>query len=196
MITRRLSGKPFAVSWCMAFVLLEICPFSCRQFSWPPIFLGKSLSARKTSLLHPCTMSQLTREVLTKCLSGELNCHDDDILELLSSYKCFKLPSKDNIKVLLTELAHQEIIQKPTYVAQCWYPIMSALKSDPHFCSVKSIKELFLDLSPDAKRVLKVLHPEVKSESEQQRFEFLKNAVHQGIVTNDGDCLAKLICTK
>ena len=73
------------------------------------------------------------REVLTKCLSGELHCQDDDLLELLSSFKCFKLPTKDNIKVLLVELAHQEIIQKPRYVAQCWAPIISTLKSHPNF---------------------------------------------------------------
>ena len=107
------------------------------------------------------------REVLTKCLSGDLDCQDDDLLELLSSYKCFKLPNKDNIKVLLMELAHQEIIQKPRYVAQCWSPIITSLKSDPHFCSVKSIKELFMDLSPNAKKVIKALQPKANNESEK-----------------------------
>ena len=26
--------------------------FACHQFSWPPVFMGKSLSARKTSFFH------------------------------------------------------------------------------------------------------------------------------------------------
>ena len=34
--------------------------------------------------------------------------------------------------------------------------------------------ELFLDLSPNAKKVIKALLPEVKSKSEKQSFEFLK----------------------
>lgn len=71
------------------------------------------------------------------------------------------------------ELAHQEIIQKPRYVAQCWPPIINSLKSDLHFCSVKSIKELFLDLSPNAK----ALQPKTNNESEKQSFEFLKQFI-------------------
>ena len=38
-------------------------------------------------------------------------------------------------------------------------------------------KELFLDLSPNAKKVIKALHPEVKSKSEKQSFEFLKQFI-------------------
>ena len=149
---------------------IPICLASC-------IFGEESISKEDllTSFMYYVTADD--REVLTKCLSGDFDCQDDDLLELLSSYKCFKLPSKDNIKVLLMELAHQEIIQKPRYVAQCWSPIISALKSDPPFCSVKSIKELFLDLSPNAKKVIKALHPGVKSESEKQSFEFLKQFI-------------------
>ena len=128
-----------------------------------------------TSFLYYVTTDN--REVLTKCLSGDLDCQDDDLLELLSSYKCFKLPNKDNIKVLLTELAHQEIIQKQRYVAQCWSPVIISLKSDLHFCSVKSIKELFWDLSPSAKKVIKALELKANNESEKQIFEILKQFI-------------------
>ena len=117
------------------------------------------------------------REVLTKCLLGELDCQDDDVIELLSSYKCFKLPTKDNIKALLVELAHQEIIPKPRYVAHCWAPIISALKTHPNFCNVQSINELFLGMKPNAKKVIKALHPEIRNESEQQSFDFLKKFI-------------------
>ena len=117
------------------------------------------------------------RDVLSNCLSDEFDCQDDDLLQLLSSYKCFKLPTKDNIKVLLVELAHQEIIQKARYVAQCWAPIISNLKTHPQFFSVKSIKELFLDMNPNAKKVIRALHPEMNNESEKQSFEFLKQFI-------------------
>ena len=148
-----------------------------------PVFLASCIYGEEsiskedllTSFMYYVTADD--REVLTKCLSGDLDCQDDDLLELLSSYKCFKLPNKDNIKVLLMELAHQEIIQKPRYVAQCWSPIIMSLKSDPHFCSVNSIKELFLDLNPNAKKVIKALQPKANSESEKQSFEFLKQFI-------------------
>lgn len=148
-----------------------------------PVFLASCIYGEEsidkedllTSFMYYVTADD--REVLTKCLSGDLDCQDDDLLELLSSYKCFKLPSKDNIKVLLMELAHQEIIQKPRYVAQCWAPIISALKSDPHFGSIKSINELFLDLNPNSKKVIKALNPKLNNESEKQSFEFLKQFI-------------------
>ena len=39
--------------------------------------------------------------------------NDDDVLELLSSYKCFRLPSKEAMPNIIFELAHQELIQIP-----------------------------------------------------------------------------------
>ena len=44
---------------CMAIALLDMYQFAYHQFSWPPVFMGKSLSARKTSLPHSCIMLQL-----------------------------------------------------------------------------------------------------------------------------------------
>ena len=88
---------------CLSPVFLASCIFGEESISKEDLL---------TSFMYYVTADD--REVLTKCLSGDLDCHDDDLLELLSSYKCFKLPSKDNIKVLLMELAHQEIIQKPS----------------------------------------------------------------------------------
>ena len=148
-----------------------------------PVFLASCLYGEEsitkeellTSFSYYVTADE--REVLTKCLSGELDCQDDDLIELLSSYKCFKLPTKDNIKALLVELAHQEIIQKPRYVAHCWAPIISALKTHPNFCNVQSINELFLGMKPNAKKVIKALHPEIRNESEQQSFDFLKKFI-------------------
>ena len=35
---------------------------------------------------------------------------DDDVLEFLSTFKCFRKPDKDNIRSIISELAHQELI--------------------------------------------------------------------------------------
>ena len=37
--------------------------------------------------------------------------------------------TKDNAKIVLEELARQELIQKPFLMASCWKNILSALKS-------------------------------------------------------------------
>jgi hexokinase len=59
------------------------------------------------------------REVLQKSLSDDLDCQDEDLLDFLSTYKCFRLPTRDTMRTILLELAHQEIIQRPRYIANC-----------------------------------------------------------------------------
>ena len=44
---------------------------------------------------------------------------DDDVPEFLFKCKCFRKPDKDNIRSIISELAHQELIQKPRYVLHC-----------------------------------------------------------------------------
>lgn len=45
-----------------------------------------------TSFMHYVTSDD--KEELKNCLSGDFDCQDDDLLELLSSYMCFKLLGK------------------------------------------------------------------------------------------------------
>ena len=61
-------------------------------------------------------ISKDEEDTLKKCLEGELDVEDDNMLDLLDSYKCYCKPSKQNIQVILEELAHQELTQKPRYV--------------------------------------------------------------------------------
>ena len=56
------------------------------------------------------------REVLDMCLRGDFDPQDhdgnddDDVLEFLSTFKCFRKPDKDDIRSIISELAHQELI--------------------------------------------------------------------------------------
>ena len=58
---------------------------------------------------------------------------DDDVLEFLSTFKCFRKPDKDNIRSIISELAHQELIQKPRYVLHCWAPILDVQRCEHSF---------------------------------------------------------------
>ena len=53
--------------------------------------------------------------------------HQDNehLLDLLSSYQCFQLPTADNLKGILSEIAHQELVQKPRYIANCFSEVFS-----------------------------------------------------------------------
>lgn len=70
------------------------------------------------------------REYLDACLSDAFDPDDKDTLEFLPTFKCFRMPRKDNIQNIILELAHQEMIQKPRYVVNSWAPIVITI-SEP-----------------------------------------------------------------
>lgn len=52
---------------------------------------------------------------------------DEDIIDVLSAYKCHQVVTNDTLGTIVEELAHQELIQKPRYVANSWQPIVKML---------------------------------------------------------------------
>ena len=55
-------------------------------------------------------ISEDERETLQKCLEEKI---EDEYDDCLSNYKCYRNPTQQNILQIVSELAHQEIIQKP-----------------------------------------------------------------------------------
>lgn len=72
------------------------------------------------------------REALQMSLSDNPDCQDDDLLDFLSTYKCYRLPIKETIRTIILEQAHQELIQRSRYIANCWAPVVATLKT--HEC--------------------------------------------------------------
>ena len=64
------------------------------------------------------------REALEKCLGDDFEPNDEDVSDLLTSFKCFKAPSKNNIEAIIIKLTHQELVQRPRYVINYWNPIL------------------------------------------------------------------------
>lgn len=64
-------------------------------------------------------ISEDERETLQKCLEEKIEDEYDDVLDFLCNYKCYRSPTQENILQIVSELAHQEIIQKPRYVMNC-----------------------------------------------------------------------------
>ena len=67
-------------------------------------------------------VSEDEKEAIDVCVKEEFDFNSEN-LRVLSAYKCFQNPSKENISEIILELAHQEFIQKPRYIAHCWAPI-------------------------------------------------------------------------
>ena len=60
-------------------------------------------------------ISEDERETLEKCIEGKIDSNDDDVLDFLSNYYCYRTPTKENILQIVSELTHQEIVRKPRY---------------------------------------------------------------------------------
>lgn len=50
---------------------------------------------------------------------------ENELLDAFSNFNLRVYPSKDNLRKLVFELAHHELIQKPSFVTLCWFPILS-----------------------------------------------------------------------
>ena len=67
---------------------------------------------------------------------------------------------------MITELAKQELIQKPHIMLSCWQPILSSLKDFEPFQSVESLEAFYDPIKPTKKKVLQLLvaQPETNGE--------------------------------
>ena len=117
------------------------------------------------------------REVLDACLSDAFDPDDKETLEFLSTFKCFRLPSKDNIQKIILELAHQELIQKPRYVVNSWASIVNSLRSHYSFQTLEGLKALYDSKRPTAKKLIKLFRAEPANDAERQSLEHLKRFV-------------------
>lgn len=133
------------------------------------------------------------REVLDMCLGAAFDPNNEDALEFLSTFKCFKVPTKDNVKTIIVELAHQELIQKPRYVLNCWTPIINLLCQEHCFQTLEGLKQLYQSKHPTAKKIVKLFKAEPSNDAERQSLDHLKRFVK----SLEGTALAKFLhfCT-
>ena len=116
------------------------------------------------------------REVFDKIQDGEFP-EEDELLDFLGNYKTYKKPSKENVKQIILELAHQELIQKPKYIAQCWSAIVEELRQLQSFGSPQAIAELYAMKTPTTKKVLKAITCEQTDTAGRQCLEFLQKFI-------------------
>ena len=100
-------------------------------------------------------ISEEDRLVLDKSLGKYFDPNDDDLLGFLSSFKCYKSPTLDNIKTLMNELAFQQIVQKPRYIVDCLSPVLAALRVFPPFQTLNDLEQFYIAKKPSPKKVIK-----------------------------------------
>ena len=46
--------------------------------------------------------------------------HNEELMDLLSSWNCFRVLKENDFKNIIVKLAHQELIQNPKYIINCF----------------------------------------------------------------------------
>ena len=112
-------------------------------------------------------------DTIRECLSGNVACNTDEILDILSSYGVRQQPNNDNVREIFIKLAHKEIIQKPNYITERWSAVLQPLKE----ILTNSIDEIYLKLEPTTRKVLQLLKEQPTTSDEQAVLGYLKRFV-------------------
>ena len=80
------------------------------------------------------------------------------------------------MKLVITQLAHQELVQKPKYISNCWKPIISSLESCSQLKTLDCMKEVY-ETKPTTRKVLKLLSASPQHEAERNSFDHLKHYI-------------------
>ena len=108
---------------------------------------------------------------------------DEDLLELLDRFGCRSLPTKENIKSLILEVAHKEIIQKAQYVADCWHYIFRGSLAEGKLSTLEGVCSVYQSLEPTTKKVLGMLCALPGTNAERSALDYLKRFI-RGLETS------------
>ena len=152
-----------------------IFPISLSAVFITSCILGEdSISDEMLLKAFTAYVSEDEKELINDCLENRVNIdQNDELLELLSSYNCHRKPNEANIQDILSQLAHQEIIQKPRYVANCWSPVLQSLKARSPFQNATNTLAFYEDKKPTPKKVIKMLDASPENDAQRIAFEHL-----------------------
>ncbi|KAK3097777.1 hypothetical protein FSP39_013093 [Pinctada imbricata] len=122
-------------------------------------------------------LSKTDRDLLEGALKQKLTEEEnDELLELLDRFGCTVLPNKDNIKSLIDQIAHKELIQKAKY---CTDNMALACREEllTRISSVDNLMTIYKDLEPTPRKVIKLLDASPKSSSETSALRFLQQYI-------------------
>jgi len=133
------------------------------------------------------TLPFKSKDVLQNALKDFKQIDEDELLDMLQEFDCRLIVNEKNIKDVISEIAHKEIIQRPKYIIDIWseelrnkvIPIISKI----------SLQEMYINKIPTPTNLLKNLQCPDKDESEIKRkvFGFLKKFIREA---------DQMLCTK
>ena len=168
--------------------IARVIVYGVKRFNYFPIFLSRAVIASvlfgegsipSSFLLESFLLyvSQEERETILIALGDKFDPNDGDLLDFLSNFKCFTKVTAGNISRVIHELAHQELLQKPRYIIDCFVPILSVLRAFPAFQTLHGLQEMYLEKKPTPKKIIKLLDANPQNEPQRMALDHLKRYI-------------------
>lgn len=133
-------------------------------------------------------VSESEREVIKSGIENFDQTDFDELLEILNNFDCRRIPNKLNLKDIIYDIAHKEIVQKPKYIIDCWEPFLTGL------IDCQTLNNLYEKCDAKPKNILNIL--EVADNLRQEETTIL-NFLKKFIRESDKSILEKFLrfCT-
>ncbi|XP_078333019.1 uncharacterized protein LOC111100619 isoform X2 [Crassostrea virginica] len=144
-----------------------------------PSFMQQAIfgACIESDLIHSFLkfVSVMNRNVLERALKDFEAVDKDELFDALEQYDVKQAFNSENIKRILREVAHKELVQKPMFIADSFFKVLNATPLVQEDLSV-----LYSELEPTPKKVLSAIKfPEEMSSDEKVLSQYLKRLVRE-----------------
>ncbi|KAL3885738.1 hypothetical protein ACJMK2_025781 [Sinanodonta woodiana] len=85
---------------------------------------GKDVQDEQLLNTFLSSLPTMDREIFEMALIDFDSVDEEDLYDVFSSYEARIMPTKDNIRKLVRDISHHQIVQKPSFVTECWSPLL------------------------------------------------------------------------
>ena len=113
--------------------------------------------------------------LINKALAHEASLDEEEFMDFLANFDCKRRVTELNLREIIHELAHKELIQKPQYVINCWKPILSQLKC--YFPNPEALLSHYKVVIPTTSKVIGLLQADPSTPAEMETFSNFKRYI-------------------
>lgn len=133
------------------YALMDYFPIKLAKPLFEDALFGESRADLIEEFLH--TVSPVEQTVLRSAMDSLKDVDFEELCDILSSHDCLKLPTSENIRGIIKEISHKEILQEPKFVIECWKPVFQTAL---HITSSK-LDEIYDKKKPTVKKLLQLM---------------------------------------
>ena len=111
------------------------------------------------------------KDTLEQAMKEYSSVDNDDLMDVLDSHNCKKLPTACTIAELVKEIAHKELVQEPMFVIDCWREVFSESKAQ---IPEKELDDIYAECIPTGKKVSQRLSVNPTNKNQEETVKHLR----------------------